>query len=85
MKKKISIEVESDEIVFGYWNEAEQEFIELQNDEDCAAAAKVLKASPILLDGLVMFADKVKENVTADLRDLWKRLDDLEARLNAKA
>ena len=39
-------------------------------------AAELLGCSPILVDALMMLADSIRKSVTADLIDIWERLEE---------
>ena len=77
METKSIIRTQSDDIVFGYWDKDNEEFIELNQmltDEKTAEVAEILGCSPILVDALIMLSDSIAEAVGQDLKDIWKKV-----------
>lgn len=75
---KITAEVEG--IRLGYWDEAKQEFIEvnLTNEETINEAAKALDCSPRLIDAIATSFNTLAEATHTDMLDIWARLDKME-------
>jgi hypothetical protein len=83
MKSEVNITSEVDSVQFGWWDDKNEDFIPL-NDED--AVRDFLKHSDYrsrLIDAINMLAADIAEKVGEDLKDIWKRQDDIERRLNA--
>ena len=79
MKTEIKVTIRSDmeSLVFGYWDEEQQEFIPLDGtDKDVQErAAELFGCTPALIEALIMFAEQIVDVVGLDLRDIWRRLD----------
>ena len=64
------------DVKFGYWNEAADEFIPIPNAaETTTDAAKKLNCSPELLDAIVSFVDWLTDSINADLVDVWEKVN----------
>lgn len=83
MKTKTTIRIvtDTDGIQFGYWNTEKEEWIEPKNTDEVARAAEKLNCSPALVEALVMSMEALVAATSGDLRDIWKRLDAIEALL----
>jgi hypothetical protein len=81
MKSEVKITSEVDSVHFGWWDDKNEAFISL-GDED--AVRDFLKRSDYrtrLIDAINMLAADISEKVGDDLKDIWKRQDDIERRL----
>jgi hypothetical protein len=72
------IRCETRGIQFGYYDPDKDEFIAIESATDVTEAAEKLHCSAELLDVLVIFASVIRDKVGADLRAIWKRLDEAE-------
>jgi len=78
MKTVVRIHSETGRLNFGYWDEKREEFIPVNTDEECVAAAEKLDCSAALVQTLVTVVDSIQEAVRQDLTDIWHRLDGIE-------
>jgi hypothetical protein len=81
-KVRVTIKTLTQDIQFGYWDEQRQVFVPIQgmtSDERKAAAAK-LGISELLLEALQMLGQRMADEVSADLRSIWQRLDRIEGK-----
>ena len=73
----VKVKAETDHLQFGYWDMNSESFVPISGmtQTELDEAAKLCGCTPILLDALVIFADSIREAVTADLVDIWKRAE----------
>jgi transcriptional regulator NrdR family protein len=78
VKTKKTVQAHVDNIEFGYWDMKTQTFmpvdVTLQGNVD--AAAKAIKCSELLIDTLGLLTRSIKEQISQDLKDIWRRLDE---------
>ena len=77
METNVRTLAHTDNIIFGYWNKDEEEFVELNQmltDEKTAEVAEKFCCSPLLVDALIMLTDSIAEAVGQDLKDIWKKV-----------
>ena len=79
-KTTIRIVTDTDRIQFRYWSAGEEEWIEPMSTDEIAGAAEKLNCSPVLIEALRMSIESLVAAIGNDLRDIWKRLDAIEAR-----
>lgn len=77
----IRIVTNTDRIQFGYWDADKEEWFEPKSTDDVAKTAEELNCSPALVGALMMSMEALVGAIGGDLRDIWKRLDAIEARL----
>ena len=76
MKTKTVITTETSNITFGYWDTEKEEFVPIEYAENSIElGAQKLNCSPELLEAMDMFATNIRDIISEDLRDIWKRLD----------
>ena len=75
---KTKVETLTSEIEFGYWNADTEEFIPVTPSTNMESVAKLFDCSPLLVYALVILTESITDNVGADLRSIWKRLDRIE-------
>ena len=78
---KVRIITNADRITFGYWDADKEEWLEPKSADEIAEAAEELGCSPALVEALMLSAETTADAIGSDLRDIWKRLDTIEARL----
>lgn len=78
MKTKTTIDCECDKIHFGYWDPAQDKWIELRVGDKLNEGSQKLQCSEELLLALLETIDFMKDQIGADLRSIWKRLDGLD-------
>ena len=85
MKTKTTVRITAnvDEIAFGYWDEGKGEWIEPQSTDEVLVAAERLGCSTDLIVAITMFVESAVDAISADLRDIWKRLDAIDALLDS--
>lgn len=66
----------TDNISFGYWNNDTDEFVPLStlSDTEEKEIAELFGCTPLLVDALIMLTADIKENIGADLIDIWKAI-----------
>lgn len=64
-----------DDIAFGYWDEENEQFVPVETQNDISRAAGLLGITVEMMKALVLFASLVRDAVSSDLIDIWKRLD----------
>lgn len=76
MKTKQVIESNTDNLLFGYWDEENQEFIALEcvDSEKIKKAAELFECSPLLVDTLIYLTESIAELVGKDLKDIWNKI-----------
>lgn len=77
----IQIKCNTHRIQFGYYDSDQDNFVVIESTDDAVEAAEKLHCSPDLLAAMATFADIIIANVSADLKAIWKRLDEIETRL----
>lgn len=78
MDTKTVISSRVEDIEFGYWNEEEDEWVELVTDEQLLDASKALGVKVEFLKALKSSFDMLREYIHDDLKDIWERLDAIE-------
>ena len=78
MKTVERINCETENIRFGYFDEESQNWIDLDNEEKIEKFAKRKDFRTELLSIIENLTENIIEQVRSDLRDIWKRLDQLE-------
>lgn len=84
MKIVTKLDVESQSYTFDVWNEEECEYTTITEDtlvKDVGAEAKRLQVHPDLIETLRSNFMSIKDSLVTDLRDLWQRQNELEARI----
>lgn len=79
---KVRIITNADRIALGYWDADKEEWLEPKSTDEIAKAAEELNCSPALVEALMLSVETVADAISSDLRDIWKRLDAIEARLD---
>ena len=77
MKTETKVTAEIDRLVFGYWDEDKEEFVELRTLDSSKEAeiAEIFGCSPLLVDALIMLTEGIADAVGQDLKDIWKKLN----------
>lgn len=80
MKTIARITANIDHLQFGYWDMDTEEFVpvDAQHVDELQQAVSKLGTTEELLDALAIFAANISGSIGEDLRDIWKRLDDIE-------
>jgi len=78
MKTSKRIDCETERIKFGYFDEEKQKWIDLDSIEEIEKFAKRKDFRTELGNALNGLTEMIIECVGTDLRDIWKRLDQLE-------
>lgn len=84
MKSEVKINAEIDSLTFRWWDDTAEDFIPLNDDEAIKAFLKRRDYRAKLIDAINMLAGDISEKVGEDLKDVWKRLDDIDRRLKEK-
>ena len=66
----------TDDLDFGYWDDESETFVGLEKDP--VAVQEHLGLSNEALSVITMFVADVRELVSTDLAEIWKRLDYIE-------
>ena len=77
MKTTKVIECETDNITFGWYDEKEDKFYEI---ESVKTSGKITHEQ--LINAVADLADNIRLNVSVDLHDLWNRIDALEKKID---
>ncbi len=80
MKTITQIQTEISGLRFGFWDEKAEEFIPLKsgNASSHKTAAQHLGCSKEMIEALDILVDSLRDTLTQDLSDIWKRLDDID-------
>lgn len=69
------VKTETENIQFGWYDTGNGEFRPVVDHDDYKEAAAALGCTDALISTLVLFTDIIIDNVSADLAEIWKRLD----------
>ncbi len=77
MKTEVNVVAEIDRLVFGYWDEDKEEFIELRTLDSSKEAeiAEKFGCNPLLVDALIVLTEGIIDAVGQDLKDIWKKVN----------
>jgi len=83
MKTETKVIADIDSLKFGYWNPEDEDFmpVDVTDARALKQAAEALGCSERLLDAIGTLANAISESISGDLKDIWKRLDEIEQRL----
>lgn len=86
-KVTVSIETETRKFEFGIWHYDDEtdegEFEPVSSQADLEHVAKELECKPDLVDLIMMNLSTLSDCVHSDVVAIWKRQDELEARIKA--
>ncbi len=77
MRTEVKTIAEVDRLVFGYWDEEEERFVELEDstsEEEIAKVAEKFGCTPLLVNTLIFFAMDISSTVGKDLKGIWKKV-----------
>lgn len=80
MKRKITIEKNIDELQFCFYDEKEDKFYKITSVEN---NGKITLEQ--LINSIDFLIEEIKRTVGDDLNDIWKRLDELEKRVDGQS
>jgi len=66
---------------FGYYDDKTEKFISVITSDEIEKASKDLKVPKELIEALQFYHDQLLDNLSKDLRDIWKRLDNIESKI----
>lgn len=71
------IDTQTNHLIFGYMDG--EDFIELEDEDFIKEFLKRKDWKEKLIDSINMLIADIKDNVGGDLKDIWERLDKLQA------